>query len=161
MSKLSSSFKLYGVVTFIISLCLCSYTYFKYRELDNSIYSNLRVEFWNFKKTTEGIQFSVDGKTLTLHKEYYGNTDVSNILESKNVGNIEFTVRDVGANLGEITSLTIDGEKIINHADVLQMDRGEVNVFIFISSLSLICSFLWLLLYKFIIWMEGRKTRTS
>lgn len=161
MSKLSSSFKLYGVATLIISLCLCSYTYFKYRELDNSIYSNLRVEFLNFKKTPEGLQFSVDGKILILYREYYGNIDVSNMLESKYIDNVEFTVREFGANMLEITSLAIDGENIVSHADVLQIKRGEVNVFIFVSSLCLIFSFIWILLYKFIIWMESRKIRRS
>lgn len=160
MSKLSSSFKLYGLFTLAISLCLCSYTYFKYRELDDSNYSNLRVEFSKFKETPEGLQFSVSGKTLILYKEYYGNTDVSNLLESKHGRNIEFMVKDVGANKGEIKSLIVDGENIVSHANVLLIDRREVDLFVFVSSLSLICCLLWLLLYKFLIWIENRKTRS-
>lgn len=160
MSKLSSSFKLYGLITLVISLCLCGYTYFKYRELNSSNYSNLRVEFSNFKESPEGLLFSVSGKTLILYKEYYGNTDVSNLLESKHDLDIEFMVKDVGTNKGVIKSLTVDGENIVSHTDVLLRDRIEVDLFVFVSSLSLICSLLWLPLYKFLIWIENRKTRS-
>ncbi|MBU2112697.1 MAG: hypothetical protein KKE94_02870 [Gammaproteobacteria bacterium] len=157
MAKLSSYFKLYGSLTLIVALYLCWYTYIKYRDLEHSNYSNIRVEFSNIETIPQGLQFLANGKTLILYEKYFSNTDAEKILGKKTASNVEFTVRDTGLHEGEIKSLIINGENIVNHADVLRIDQGEVDVFIFISLLSLIVSFIWLPLYKILVWIESKK----
>ncbi len=157
MSKLSSYFKIYGVLTLIISLCICCFTYYKYRDLKHSNYSTLRVEFSGFKVIPQGFEFQAHGKTLVLQNKYIGEFEIAKFLENKTAGIIEFIVRDIEGAEGDVRSLTLDGSNIINHADVLRIDQGEVDVFIFISWLSLIVSFLWLPLYKLLMWIETRK----
>lgn len=159
MSKLSSYFKIYGALTLIISICICFFTYFKYRDLNYSNYSNVRVEFSEFESTPQGLQFQVGGKTIVLQKKYFGDVDVAKLLDKKAESKIDFIVRNIGGSERDVISLTLNGKNIINHADVLRIDQGEVDVFIFISSLSLIVSFLWLPLYKILVWIESRKNR--